>query len=154
MNAPANILARVGQITAGFARLEVLLRGGPAVQDYASACFVQFFMEECAMKNLNHSSIMAGLLGAGALLMAAIPASAGEWDNPDMEGTILNDLDRPAYVGTGLSETSPRVYIYGSSGAFSDLDMDHTGFAIGAAGPEKGDGDLYGSALFDVGALQ
>jgi len=106
------------------------------------------------MKNLNHSLILAGLLGAGALLMVAMPASAGEWDNPDMEGSILNDLDRPAYVGTGLSETSPRVYIYGSSGAFPNPDIDHTGFAVGTAGPEKGDGDLYGSVLFDVGTLQ
>jgi hypothetical protein len=112
------------------------------------------FMEEHAMKNLSHIAAMAGLLGAGALLLAAAPAVAGQWDNPDMEGSILNDLDRPAYVGTGLSETRARVHVYGAPGAFPNPDIDETGFVIGTAGPEKGDGDLYGSILYDVGALQ
>lgn len=108
------------------------------------------------MKNLNHSAIMTGLLGAGALLMlAATPAIAGPYDgHPDLESSILNDLDRPAYVGTGLAETRARVYVYGAPGAFPNPDIDQTGFVTGTAGPEKGDGDLYGSILFDVGALQ
>jgi len=112
-------------------------------------------MEEYAMKNLKHNANLAGLLGAAALLMlAANPASAAEWDNPDMEGSILNDLDQPTYVGTGLSETRARVHIYGAPGSFPNPDIDQTGFVTGTAGPEKGDGDQYGSILFDVGEMQ
>jgi hypothetical protein len=107
------------------------------------------FMEEFTMKNLNHNAILAGLLGAGALLMAATPAVAGQWEgHPDLGDSILNDLDRPAYMGTGLTEVSPRVRVYGASGS-PDTQGD-AGFAIGAAGPEKGNSDLYGSILFDV----
>lgn len=107
------------------------------------------------MKNLKHNAIKAGLLGAGALMMlAAIPASAAKWDNPDMEGNILNDLDKPAYVGTGLPETRARVHVYGAPGAFPNADINETGFLVGTAGPEKGEGDLYGSILYDVGILQ
>lgn len=110
------------------------------------------------MKNLNLSAVSAGLLGAGALLMlAATPTIAGQWDgHPDLESSILNDdLDRPAYVGTGLSEPRARVYIYPArDSAFPNHDIDQTGFVTGMAGPEKGDGDLYGSILFDVGAWQ
>jgi hypothetical protein len=112
------------------------------------------FMEEHAMKNLTLKTLAAGL-GASALLMiAAPPAIAGQWDGePDLEMSILNDdLSRPAYVGTGMSDRA-RVYIYPSrDSAFPNQDVDLTGFATGTAGPEKGDGDLYGSILFDVGA--
>jgi len=113
-------------------------------------------MEEYAMKNLKHNANLAGLLGAVALLMlAANPAIAGPYDgNPDLESSILNDLDRPAYVGTGLSETRARVHVYSAPGAFPNPDIDQTGFVTGTAGPEKGDGDQYGSILFDVGAMQ
>jgi hypothetical protein len=112
-------------------------------------------MEEYAMKNLKSRIVAAGLLGAGALLMAVTPAVAGRWDgHPDLEQSILNDLDRPAYVGTGLAETRAHVHVYGPSRAFPNPDIDETGFATGMAGPEKGDADLYGSILFDVGALR
>jgi hypothetical protein len=112
------------------------------------------FMEEHAMKNLKHHAAMAGLLGAGALLLAAAPAVAGRYDgHPDLEHSILNDLDRPAYVGTGL-ETRARVRVYPTSAAFPNPDIDQTGFATGMAGPEEGVGDMQGSILYDVGALR
>ncbi len=105
------------------------------------------------MKKLNHIAAMAGLLGAGALLIAAAPAIAGHYDgNPDLESSILNDLDRPDYVGTGLADTRARVQ--GAAGRFSNPDIDETGFVIGTAGPEKGVGDMQGSILYDVGALK
>jgi len=111
-------------------------------------------MEEHAMKNLKHNAAMAGLLGAGALLLAAAPAVAGRYDgNPDLEHSILNDLDRPAYVGTGL-ETRERVRVYSNSAAFPNPDIDQTGFVAGMAGPEEGVGDMQGSILYDVGALR
>lgn len=94
----------------------------------------------------------AGLLGAGALLMmAATPGISGQWDgHPEMESSILNELDRPAYMGTGLSEMSPRVQVYNTLAP----DGDRTGFAIGAADGEKGHVDLYGSILYDVGTFR
>lgn len=83
-------------------------------------------------------------------LLVAAPVPAGPWDgHPDMASSILNDLDRPAYVGTGLSEARPRVKIYPS--AYTSDDLDTSGFVIGTAGPEKGAGDTYGSVLHDIG---
>jgi hypothetical protein len=108
------------------------------------------------MKSLKLNAIAAGLLGAGALLLGAPPVLAGQWDgHPDLEMSILNDdLSRPAYVGTGMTERT-RVYIYPSRGsAFPNRDVDLTGFATGMAGPEKGGAGLYGSILFDVGSYR
>lgn len=92
----------------------------------------------------------------GAALLAAAPAFAGPWDfNPDTAGGILEDLDRPAYVGTSLPDTRKRVHIGGTPNpAFPNHDIDETGYVVGTAGPEKGHGDEYGSVLFDVGALR
>ncbi len=97
--------------------------------------------------------LYASIIGAG--MFAISSAFAGPWDgNPDMESSILNELDRPAYVGTGLQETRARVYIYGALGSsFLSHDIDQTGFVVGTSGPEKGHGDRYGSVLVDVGAL-
>lgn len=96
------------------------------------------------MKNLNHSAIIRDygrLAGRRRPTDAGRPPRpvAGQWDNPDMEGSILNDLDRPAYVGTGLSETRARVHVYGAPGTFPNPDIDETGFVTGTAGaPKKG----------------
>ncbi len=92
----------------------------------------------------------------GTAALAATSAFAGQWDgNPDMESSILNDLDRPAYVGTSLSGTRKRVYVHGTpNAAFPNPEIDETGYAVGTAGPDKGHGDAYGSILFDVGALR
>ena len=89
-------------------------------------------------------------------LLAASSAFAGQWDgNPELESSILNDLDRPAYVGTSLSDTRKRVHIHGApNAAFPNHEIDETGYVVGMAGPEKGHGDAYGSILFDVGALR
>lgn len=92
----------------------------------------------------------------GAAMMATTPAFAGPWDgHPDMESSILNDLDRPAYVGTSLPDTRKRLHIGGAPNpAFPNHDIDETGYVVGTTGPEKGHGDQYGSILFDVGTLR
>lgn len=97
--------------------------------------------------------LIAVVMGTAAL--AATSAFAGPWDgNPELESSILNDLDRPAYVGTSLSDTRKRVYVHGTPNAvFPNHDIDETGYAVGTAGPDKGHGDAYGSILFDVDAL-
>lgn len=92
----------------------------------------------------------------GTVALAATSAFAGPWDgNPELESSILNDLDRPAYVGTSLSDTRKRVYIHGTpNAAFPNPEIDETGYVVGTAGPDKGHGEVYGSILFDVGALR
>lgn len=95
---------------------------------------------------MKRSTIFTGL-AAGVLITS--PAFAGQWDgNFDLQGSILNDLDKPAYVGTSAAEAMPRIDIYG---AFAGPDLDASGFAVGRAGPEKGQGDTYGWAVLDVG---
>lgn len=99
------------------------------------------------------SHLIKAVIGLSAL--AATSGFAGQWDNPDTAGGILNDLDRPAYVGTSLSDTSKRMQIGSAPNpAFPNHDIDETGYVVGAAGPEKGSGEMYGSVLFDVGALR
>lgn len=107
------------------------------------------------MKNTALKGVVAGLMGVGALLMTAMPASASHWDgHPDLESSILNDHG-PAYMGTGLADTRKRVFIYGApDSAFRNSDLDQTGFAVGTAGPEKGEGATYGSILYDVGSMR
>jgi len=92
----------------------------------------------------------------GATMLVASLSFAGHWDgNPDMESSILNDLDRPGYVGTSFSDTRKRIHIGGGpNSAFPNHDVDETGYVAGTAGPEKGHGETYGSVLFDVGALR
>lgn len=92
----------------------------------------------------------------GAAMMATTPAFAGPWDgHPDLENSILNDLDRTAYMGTSLPDMRMRQHIVGlPNAAFPNHDIDETGYVVGTAGPEKGYGDEYGSVLFDVGALR
>lgn len=90
----------------------------------------------------------------GATMLVATSAFAGPYGNPDLESGILNDQDRPAYVGTGLPDARKRVYIGTPSEAFPNPDADETGYVVGTAGPEKGRGDEYGSILFDVGAMR
>jgi hypothetical protein len=108
-------------------------------------------MKEFIMKTIH---FYAGVVAAG--MLAATAALAGRYDgDPDLEHSILNDVDRPAYVGTSLPDARARVHIYDTSdSAFQDNNMDRTGFVTGTAGPEKGYGDLYGSILFDTGALR
>ena len=96
---------------------------------------------------MTRTTLLTSLIATG--LLAATPTFAGQWDgHPDMQDSILNNLDQPAFVGTGLTVPRPRVHIYG---AIASHDIDTSGFVIGTAGPEKGEGDLYGSILLDLG---
>lgn len=94
---------------------------------------------------MKRTSILSGL---AAGLLTTAPAFAGQWDgNFDLQGSILNDLDKPAYVGTSATAEKPRIDIYVG---FTGPDLDASGFAVGRAGPEKGQGDTYGWAVLDV----
>lgn len=101
---------------------------------------------------MKNTYLFTAIIGATALATAS--AFAGQWDgHPDMESSILNNQTPPAYVGTSLSGTSKRINISSPNSAFPNHDVDETGYAVGTAGPEKGNTDNYGSVLFDVGAL-
>jgi hypothetical protein len=89
---------------------------------------------------------------AALALLAAPSVSAGVFGegNADVQDTVLNDLEKPAYMGTGLSADSPSIDIY--HGAFAG-DLDGR-IAVGAAGPEKsfgpwgeGNSDAYGTVI-------
>lgn len=87
-------------------------------------------------------------------LLAASSAFAGTWsDNPDLQSGILNDLSKSGYVGTGLAMGRVRIDPFGGVHS-GDSDIDQSGFVKGAAGPEKGEGDLYGNVLYNVDALR
>jgi hypothetical protein len=99
-------------------------------------------MEEAAMKTTKMSAVMAGMLGAGALLMA-VPvvssAAAGEgWDTLNT-GDGQNIAASSPYLGTGM-ESAP-------SGEFDVLNLDveiHSGKAyVGTSmeGAPSGDSD-------------
>lgn len=96
------------------------------------------------MKTTTHfASIIA------TALLATAPAFAGQWDgNPEVHQSIINELDLPQYVGTGMSADQPRFDIY--NGAFHGPDIDARGFTVGSAAPELGHGDKYGWAVLDV----
>jgi hypothetical protein len=91
--------------------------------------------------------IAAGLLAAG-------PAFAEIWGsgNVDAYGTILNDLDKPAMVGTGMAAARPNVKpFFGAFAGNPDISVD--GFFRGMADPEgygpwgQGNSDTYGTVL-------
>lgn len=102
---------------------------------------------------MKHTFTFTSLAVAG--LLAGAPVFAAEqWIDADTEGGILHEVERPAYVGTSLSDTRPRIRVYGASNsAFPNHAIDETGFVVGTSGPEKGEGDQYGSILYDVGAM-
>lgn len=96
-----------------------------------------------------------------ASLLATTPVfAADQWLDPEREGAISSDMAQPgyvgtSYVGTSLPDTKSRIHVFGEpNSAFPNSDVDESGFAIGTSGPEKGEGDLYGSVLYDVGAIQ
>ena len=105
---------------------------------------------------MKHTFTFSSLVVAG--LLASAPVFAVEpWIDPDTEGGISHDVERPGYVGTSLSDTRPRIHVFGApNSAFPNQDIDETGFVVGMPDPEKGDGDLYGSILYDydVGVLK
>lgn len=108
---------------------------------------------------MKHTFTFTSLVVAG--LLATTPVfAADQWVAPETEGAISSDMERTgyvgtSYVGTSLSETRSRIHVFGEpNSAFPNHAIDETGFAIGTSGPEKGEGDLYGSVLYDVGAMQ
>lgn len=91
---------------------------------------------------------MKTLITIATLSLLTAPAFAGGvWkDNLDTAGHILSE-DRPAYVGTGMSDQGRQeVKIYGSLVSEDIQD----GFKVGNAERENGRGDQYGSVLHDV----
>jgi hypothetical protein len=118
---------------------------------------VQYEEKEYIMK---HTFTFTSLVVAG--LLATTPVFAAEqWLAPETESGILHEMEQPgyvgtsSYVGTSLSDTRPRIHVFGEpNSAFPNPDVDESGFVIGTSGPEKGEGDFYGSVLYDVGAMQ
>lgn len=101
---------------------------------------------------MSSMKFFGGIIAAG--LLAASPVLAGPHDgNPDMEQSVLNDLDKPAYIGVGKTVEMRRIDPF--RGALSgNPDIDQSGFVVGTAGLERGEADLYGWVLYDVGALR
>lgn len=104
---------------------------------------------------MKHTFSLSSLVVAGLLASAPV-FSVDQWVDAEAEGGVSRDMERPAgYVGTSLSDTRPRIYVFGApNSAFPNPDIDETGFVIGTSDPEKGEGDFYGSVLYDVGAMQ
>ncbi|MCP5278445.1 MAG: hypothetical protein H6935_08785 [Thiobacillus sp.] len=99
---------------------------------------------------MKSTTLITSLIASGLLATSAFAGTYWGGDsNPDAYGYVLNDLDKPAFVGTGFSMASPRIDAYNGFTA-GNGDIDQSGFAIGAAGPEKGHGDNYGWAVLDV----
>jgi len=100
---------------------------------------------------MKSTKLFTSLIATG--LLVATSAFAGPYwggdSNSDAYGYVLNDLDKPAFVGTGFSVASPRIDAYNGFTA-GNRDIDQSGFAIGSAGPEKGKGDNYGWVVLDV----
>ena len=108
---------------------------------------------------MKHTFTFSSLVVAGLLTSAPVFA-ADQWLDPETESAIANDMEQigyvgTRYVGTSLSDTRPRIHVFGEpNSAFPNPDIDESGFVIGTSGPEKGEGDFYGSVLYDVGAMQ
>lgn len=100
---------------------------------------------------MKRTTRLATLISTG--LLAASPAFADFWGagNADAYGTILNDLDKPAYVGTSMAEAKTQIDIY--PGFVGNLDLDRSGFAVGTGHPGgygpwgHGNQDGYGTVL-------
>jgi hypothetical protein len=114
-------------------------------------------MKESIMK-ITH--LFPAILSAAMLVSTPVFADQAflfyeTWDpSSSLDSPAVNTRDRPAYVGTSLSDTRARQHIGSPNSAFPNTDLDETGFVVGTAGPEKGNTDNYGSVLYDVGALR
>jgi hypothetical protein len=87
-----------------------------------------------------------------ATLLSASAFAGNLWggdSNSEVYGHILNDLDKPAFVGTSMSMVKTRIDPYNGFTTGS-AEIDQSGFSIGAADPEKGHIDNYGWAVLDV----
>lgn len=95
--------------------------------------------------------LLTGLIASS--LAATSSAFAGYWDsNPEMQFSIINDYEKPAFVGTGLMTDRERTDPYGPA-LVGNSDIDLRGFVEGPASREKGVGDQYGSILVEIKAL-
>lgn len=96
------------------------------------------------------TALFTSLISAALLSTSAFAGNLWGGDsNPDVYGHILNDLDKPAFVGTSMAAARTRVDVYNGFTA-GNSDIDQSGFTIGSAGPEKGMGDNYGGAVNDL----
>lgn len=107
------------------------------------------------MKNMH---LLTAVIGASMLVSMPVIAEDLFYEllEPDviMDSPIASIRGQSAYVGTSLSDTRVRHHIVAPNSAFPNTDIDETGYVVGAAGPEKGNGDDYGSVLYDVGTLR
>ena len=102
---------------------------------------------------MKHTFTFTSLVAAGLLATAPVFA-VDQWLDPETESAISHDMERTGYVGTSLSDTRPRIHVFGApNSAFPNHAIDETGFVVGTSGPEKGEGDQYGSILYDVGEM-
>jgi hypothetical protein len=94
------------------------------------------------------------LIPAAAMAVALLSglARADMQDPPGTAGDTAQTSERSGYVGTSLSDPRRRVNIYTVNPAFPNRDLDESGFVVGNSGPERGQGDEYGSVLLDIGA--
>lgn len=99
---------------------------------------------------MKSATLITSLIASGLLATSAFAGTYWGGDsNPDAYGHILNDLDKPAFVGTGFSVASPSIDPYNGFTTGSP-DIDQSGFAIGSGRPEKGHGDNYGWVVHDA----
>lgn len=107
--------------------------------------------KESIMKS---TTLITSLIASGLLATSAFAGTYwGGKSNSDAYGYVLNDLNKPAFVGTSFSVASPRIDPYNGF-TVGNVDIDQSGFAIGAAGPESsfgpwghGNQDAYGTVL-------
>jgi hypothetical protein len=112
---------------------------------------VQYEEKEHIMK---HTFTLSSLVVAGLLASAPV-FGVDQWVDAEAEGGVSRDMERSGYVGTSLSDTRSRIYVFGApNSAFPNPDIDETGFVIGTSDPKKGEDELYGSILYDVGTLE
>jgi hypothetical protein len=111
---------------------------------------VQYEEKEYIMK---HTFTLSSLVVAGLLASASV-FGVDQWVDAEAEGGVSRDMERPGYVGTSLSDTRSRIHVFGEpNSAFPNHAIDESGFVVGTSDPEKGEGDQYGSILYDVGAM-
>lgn len=99
---------------------------------------------------MKNTTRFTSVIAAG--LLASAPAFAGDflWDvsNPvgsrDTYGHVLYDLNKPAFVGTGMAMAKTRIDPYSGLVA-GNTEINRTG----SAGPE---GDFFGWVVLDIGA--
>lgn len=98
---------------------------------------------------MKRTTRITSLIASGLLATSAFAGTYWGGESSDTHGYVLNDLDKPAFMGTGFSVASARIDAYNGF-TRGNMDIDPSGFAIGVAGPEKGQGETYGWVVLDV----